>query len=76
MTPEFENVWMGLWRFNVSNIIFSAATLRWIWSTRDRNVANVDPKTELKRYFYWMMWLAICLRVTGRGVWAGCVWRR
>ena len=32
MTPEFENVWMGLWRFNViSNIIFSAATLGWIW---------------------------------------------
>ena len=28
MTPEFETVWMGLWRFNViSNIIFSAATL-------------------------------------------------
>ena len=48
---------MGLWRFNViSNIIFAAATLGWIWSTRDRNVANVDPKTELKRYFYCMMW--------------------
>ena len=60
MTPEFENVWMGLWRFNViSNIIFASATLGWIWSTRDRNVANVDPKTELKRYFYWMMWLAL-----------------
>ncbi|MEO6307233.1 MAG: bacterial ammonia monooxygenase, subunit AmoC, partial [Nitrospiraceae bacterium] len=60
MTPEFENVWMGLWRFNViSNIIFSVSTLGWLWSTRDRNVANVDPKTELKRYFYWMMWLAV-----------------
>ena len=64
MTPEFENVWMGLWRFNViSNIIFAAATLGWIWSTRDRNVANVDPKTELKRYFYLMMWArGLCLR--------------
>ena len=42
MTPEFETVWMGLWKFNViSNII-----------------ANLAPKTELKRYFYWMMWLA------------------
>ena len=27
-------------------------------------MANVDPKTELKRYFYFMMW--------ARGV---CVWR-
>jgi methane/ammonia monooxygenase subunit C len=60
MTPEFENVWMSLWRFNViSNIINASAILGWIWSTRDRNVANVDPKTELKRYFYWMMWLAM-----------------
>jgi methane/ammonia monooxygenase subunit C len=59
MTPEFENVWMSLWRFNViSNIINAAAILGWIWTTRDRNIANVDPKTELKRYFYWMMWLA------------------
>jgi methane/ammonia monooxygenase subunit C len=60
MTPEFENVWMGLWRFNViSNIINASAILGWIWSTRDRNLANLDPKTELKRYFYWMMWLAM-----------------
>ena len=60
MTPEFETVWMGLWRFNViSNIIFAAATLGWIWQTRDRNLANLDPKTELKRYFYWMGWLAV-----------------
>jgi methane monooxygenase/ammonia monooxygenase subunit C len=60
MTPEFENVWMGLWRFNViANVIFASATLGWIWSTRDRNLANLDPKTELKRYFYWMGWLAV-----------------
>ncbi len=74
MTPEFENVWMRLWRFNViSNIINASAILGWIWSTRDRNVANVDPKTELKRYFYWMMWLA-CLRlrrVLGGQLYAG-----
>ncbi len=25
--------------------------------TRDRNLANLDPKLELKRYFYWMGWL-------------------
>jgi len=60
MTPEFESVWMGLWKFNVvSNIINASAILGWIWSTRDRNLANLDPKTELKRYFYWMMWLAM-----------------
>ncbi len=58
MTPEFENVWMGLWKFNtIANIIFACTAWGWIWSTRDRNVANVPVKTELKRYFYWMGWL-------------------
>ena len=49
MTPEFENVWMNLWRFNVvSNIINASAILGWLWTTRDRNIANVDPKTDRK----------------------------
>ena len=34
MTPEFESVWMGLWKFNVvSNIVFAATAWGWIWST-------------------------------------------
>mgnify|MGYP003396721743 FL=1 len=58
MTPEFESVWMGLWRFNiVANALFFATSIGWIWVTRDRNLANLDPKLELKRYFYWMGWL-------------------
>jgi methane/ammonia monooxygenase subunit C len=58
MTPEFESVWMGLWRFNiVANAAFFAISVGWIWVTRDRNLANLDPKLELKRYFYWMGWL-------------------
>ena len=58
MTPEFDTVWMGLWRFNiVANAIFFAVSVGWIWVTRDRNLANLDPKLELKRYFYFMGWL-------------------
>jgi len=58
-TPEFESVWMGLWRFNIiANATFFAVTIGWLWTSRDRNLANLDPKLELKRYFYWMMWLA------------------
>src|SRR2546422_10253770 len=46
MTPEFENVWVGLGRFNgICNIIFSAASLGWLCGTRARNLANVDPET-------------------------------
>jgi methane/ammonia monooxygenase subunit C len=58
MTPEFDSVWMGLWRFNIlANATFFAVTIGWIWVTRDRNLANLDHKLELKRYFYWMGWL-------------------
>ena len=43
MTPEFETVFMGLWRFNVvANAIFFAISIGWIWSTRDRK-----PDVEL-----------------------------
>lgn len=60
MTEGFQRVWMGLWRFNViGNTIFGIVSLAWIWTTRDRDLANLDPKTELKRHFYWMMWLAV-----------------
>jgi methane monooxygenase/ammonia monooxygenase subunit C len=41
----------------VANAIFFASAVGWIWVTRDRNLANLDPKLELKRYFYWMGWL-------------------
>ncbi|MBS0181113.1 MAG: methane monooxygenase/ammonia monooxygenase subunit C [Nitrospira sp.] len=59
MTPEFDSVWMGLWRFNIlANATFFAVAIGWIWITRDRNLANLDPKLELKRYFYWLGWLA------------------
>jgi methane/ammonia monooxygenase subunit C len=58
MTPEFDSVWMGLWRFNIlANAVFFAVSIGWIWVTRDRNLTNLDPKLELKRYFYWMGWL-------------------
>src|SRR5262249_15670034 len=58
MTPEFDSVWMGLWRFNIlANAAFFATTIGWLWVTRDRNLANLDHKLELKRYFYWMGWL-------------------
>ncbi|MBS0184631.1 MAG: hypothetical protein JSS39_19760 [Nitrospira sp.] len=60
MTPEFDSVWMGLFRFNiVANALFFAISVGWIWMTRDRNLANLDPKLELKRYFYWLSWLVL-----------------
>ncbi|MBI5673406.1 MAG: methane monooxygenase/ammonia monooxygenase subunit C, partial [Nitrospirae bacterium] len=32
MTPEFDSVWMGLWRFNIlANAVFFAVSIGWIW---------------------------------------------
>ena len=59
MTPEFDSIWMGLWRFNIlANAVFFTVTIGWIWMTRDRNLADLNPTLELKRYFYWLGWLA------------------
>jgi len=62
MEPEFEKVWMGLWRVHMIVMpIFAIVTWGWIWKTRDRDLDNLDPKLEVKRYFYWMMWLGVYL---------------
>ena len=62
MEPEFEKVWMGLWRVHMIVMpIFALVTWGWIWKTRDTNLDNLDPKLEIKRYFYWMMWLGVYL---------------
>ena len=41
--------------------IFALITWGWIWKTRDTNLDNLDPKLEIKRYFYWLMWLGVYL---------------
>src|SRR5687768_203698 len=43
--------------------IFALVTWGWIWKTRDtkEQLDNLDPKLEIKRYFYWMMWLGVYL---------------
>ncbi|HEX7234825.1 MAG TPA: methane monooxygenase/ammonia monooxygenase subunit C [Nitrosospira sp.] len=64
MEPEFEKVWMGLWRVHMIVMpIFALVTWGWIWKTRDTQAQldNLDPKLEIKRYFYWMMWLGVYL---------------
>lgn len=57
-TPEFDKYWMTLVRIEVP-LIFGTAFVLWayLWITRDRNLAAVAPKIELRRYFYFSMWL-------------------
>ncbi|UJP00933.1 MAG: methane monooxygenase/ammonia monooxygenase subunit C, partial [Nitrosomonas sp.] len=64
MEPEFDKVWMGLWRVHMTLMpLFALVTWGWILKTRDtkEQLDNLDPKLEVKRYFYWMMWLGVYL---------------
>ena len=64
MEPEFDKVWMGLWRVHMTLMpLFALITWGWILKTRDtkEQLDNLDPKLEIKRYFYWMMWLGVYL---------------
>lgn len=60
MEPEFDRIWMGLWRIQM--IVLPLAALGvWGYLFKTRNtkeqLANLAPKTEIKRYFYFLMWL-------------------
>ena len=55
--PEFETYWMTLMRIEVP-LIFGTAGIVWayLWFTRDKNLNNVSPETELRRYFTLTGW--------------------
>ncbi len=64
MEPEFDKVWMGLWRVHMTLMPLFASGQPGAGS-EDRELKeqldNLDPKLEVKRYFYWMMWLGVYL---------------
>ena len=57
-SPEFDKYWMTLVKIEIP-VLFGAGFVCWIylWFTRDRNLAALGPKEELRRYFYFTMWL-------------------
>ena len=56
--PEFETYWMN---FLYIEFVLETATagILWgyIWKTRDRNVASITPREELRRHFTHWTWL-------------------
>ncbi len=57
-SDEFKTYWMTiLW---VELPVLGAAfvgVMAYLWKTRDRNIANVAPREELRRYFVLLAWL-------------------
>lgn len=62
MEPDFDRIWMGLWRVQMVVIALAAFSV-WGWLLKTRNtaeqLASLTPKQEIKRYFYFMMWLGV-----------------
>lgn len=56
--PEFETYWMTLVKIEIP-VLFGLGFVCWtyLWLTRDRNLANLAPKEELRRYFSFTLWL-------------------
>ena len=51
-TPEFWAKWMPLWYLNCALALISQVTIPlYFWFTRDKALAKITPKEELRRYF-------------------------
>jgi len=53
--PDFETYWMRLF-YVESIVIWGSSLVIWtrLWLTRDRNLAQVAPKEEFRRYMVWV----------------------
>ena len=58
--PEYQATWMRLFWTQLPVLFGSAACVQlYLFFTRDRNVENVTPEVELKRYLSLTMWLVL-----------------
>jgi methane/ammonia monooxygenase subunit C len=63
-TPEFELYWIPLLKLNIAvNLLAWVVAWAWLWRTRDRRLDALQPRDELKRYFYFVAWL-LCYGTT------------
>lgn len=59
-TPEFAAYWMNLFKIEVP-LIFGTGFVIWLylWFTRDRNMDQLQPREELRRYFSLVSWFLL-----------------
>ena len=57
-SPEFQTHWMSLLylQFTLEGIA-AVSIWSWLWKTRDKDLANVPPDVELRRYMRLIAWL-------------------
>ncbi len=67
--PDFERFWMRLLYIELV-VVAVVMTGLWgyLWMTRDRNLDQISPKEEIRRYFTLTMWISV---YTFAVYWAG-----
>ena len=69
--PEFQTYWFNLLYAEIAIIaILEISCWTYLIVTRDRDLANITPEVEFKRYFYVTLWLvAYTAAIVTVGVW-------
>jgi len=59
-SPEFQIYWVRLLQGAiVLDVLGGAALIGYLWRTRDRNMSNLLPGAEMRRYVYLVQWLTM-----------------
>ena len=67
--PEYAIYWMRLlYGELIALLTFMGCLWTYLWTTRDRDLDNISPKEEMRRYFTLTMWISI---YTFAVYWAG-----
>ena len=59
-SPEFQTYWMTLVKIEVP-LLFGLCFLTWgwLWFTRERNMARIEPREEMRRHVNLVLWILI-----------------
>ena len=58
--PEFTTYWMTiLYIEEPVELISFLALVGWMWKTRDKDIANVQPREEMRRIFTLLQWILV-----------------
>ena len=58
--PEFTTYWMTiLYIEEPVELISFLALVGWMWKTRDRDIASVQPREEMRRIFNLLCWILV-----------------
>lgn len=59
-SPEYQLYWMSLLQFAIlASCLGGAGVVGYMWRTRDRDLANLAPVTEMRRLIYLVQWLVV-----------------